>query len=1360
MATSKASRRAMAHESDDRGSLEGSRVADSPNASPSSSAPLSYIQRQMWLHQFLAPDVPIYNEPITIHRHGPLDAEVLRRCLVEIVRRHESWRTRFQLVDGEPQQVVGPPPDDLELPSVDLRPHRSRSREAEAVRIATEHARQLFDVARGPLFRGLLVRLDDDEARLYLTLHHMIFDGVSTYNVLLPELTTLYEAFSHGKPSPLPDLPRQYADFARWQRCEVEGIPREELEYWRRQLAGAPAAIDLPFDHQRPPAQTFRGGMVQCRLSDDLLGRLRALAVRERVTLFVLLLASFQVLLRRYGAQDDIVVATVSGDRKRVEFEPLLGCFLNPLVLRTDVSGNPDFRELLLRTRNVTLDALSHDRLPFEVLVRELAPPRDPSLNPLYQILFSVMPPMPPLAPGWELTQFDLETGAAKFDLYVELDARAKEFLGRFMFNPDLFERSTVERLAGSWRTLLEGIVRDPDRTIWQLPVIDEAERGRSAAVARRARSRPGTSAGAGHEADTIVSRFEAVARERGERLAVSARGGERTYAELNALANCVAHGLDASLPPRSERVALYLTQDARMLEGVLGVLKTGRAYVPLDPAQPPARVAGMLRHSRADALLTCRDHAEAAIELAGREIPSFVVDDLERGDASNLDRSIASSDVAYLLYTSGSTGSPKAAVQVHRNVLHFARVYADALELTERDRLTLVSSYAFDAAVVDMFSALLTGAALHPVDLVQKGFTGLAEVLADAQISVYHSVPTVFRQFDRSLPEGERFPSVRRVVLGGEEVLGSDFEAFHRRFGSDAVFVNLAGQAESSINSLGFTPWNAEAALNRISLGYPVEDTDLILLGPDGRPTELYGEIGVRSRYVALGYWQEPERTAEVFLPGSPDDDARTYRSGDLARALPDGRLEFAGRVDLQTKIAGVRIEPQEIEAHLRRHEGIRDCAVAVRQDSAGERRLVGYLVASERRRAPDEELRGQLRQHLPAYMIPNAFVWLDRLPLTSSNKVDRRALPAPAADTPAVRTAPRDDVERRLAALWEDVLERQPIGIHDEFFDLGGHSLLAVRLFDRIHREFGLRMPLSLLLTGATVEQLATAIRTGHDLPRDDVIPVQPRGRRRPLFVVAGTGSQNLYLRNLANRLGRDQPMYALHQPPANRSVPELARNYLIGLRRIQPKGPYDLVGYSFGGVVAFEIAQQLLAGGDRVGLLALIDSAYPDPSARPARSGARALLRLALKRMWTLRRLGLRTVAASLFAFLQIARAESVATARMRVALQLRAQARGVSEDHVAWVQSDARAFADYRPAPYPGQLTFFWAEESPRDVGDTRLRWKEVALGGFDLRPLPGTHWTAFEEPFVEFTAGALSDALAQVRTGTGARGADG
>ncbi len=541
------------------------------------------------------------------------------------------------------------------------------------------------------------------------------------------------------------------------------------------------------------------------------------------------------------------------------------------------------------------------------------------------------------------------------------------------------------------------------------------------------------------------------------------------------------------------------------------------------------------------------------------------------------------------------------------------------------------------------MFSALLTGAALHPVDLVQKGFTGLAEVLADAQISVYHSVPTVFRQFDRSLPEGERFPSVSRVVLGGEEVLGSDFEAFHRRFGSDAVLVNLAGQAESSINSLGFTPWNAEAARNRVSLGCPVEDTDLILLGPDGRPTELYGEIGVRSRYVALGYWQEPERTAEVFLPSSANDDARTYRSGDLARALPDGTLEFAGRVDLQTKIAGVRIEPQEIEAHLRRHEGIRDCAVAVRQDSAAERRLVGYLVASERAaRAPDEELRGHLRQHLPAYMIPDAFVWLDRLPLTSSNKVDRRALRAPAADTPAVRTPPRDDVERRLAALWEDVLERQPIGIHDEFFELGGHSLLAVRLFDRIDREFGLRMPLSLLLTGATVEHVATAIRAGHDLPRDDVIPVQPRGRRRPLFVVAGTGSQNLYLRNLANRLGRDQPMYALHQPPANRSVPELARNYLIGLRRIQPKGPYDLVGYSFGGVVAFEIAQQLLAGGDRVGVLALIDSAYPDPSARPARSGARALLRLALKRMWTLRRLGLRTVAASLFAFLRIARA----------------------------------------------------------------------------------------------------------------------
>ena len=448
----------------------------------------------MWLHQFLAPDVPIYNEPITIHRHGPLDAEVLRRCLVEIVRRHESWRTTFQLVDGEPQQVVGPPPDDLELPSVDLRPHRSRSREAEALRIATEHARQLFDVSRGPLFRGLLVRLDDDEARLYLTLHHMIFDGVSTYNVLLPELTSLYDAFSQGKPSPLPDLPRQYADFACWQQCEVEGIPSEELELLAPAARGRPGgdrpALRPPAPSQRRP---FRGGMVQFRLQDELLGRLRALALRERVTLFVLLLASFQVLLRRYGAQDDLVLGTVSGDRKRVEFERLLGCFLNPLVLRTDVSGNPYFRELLLRTRNVTLDALSHDRLPFELLVRELAPPRDPSRQPAL--------PGPLLGRAADAASLPAGTNADRpGDGRCEVRPLRRTRRARERAARPLHVQPGPLRAIRQWsgsrvrgRTLLEGIVDDPRTPIWQLPVIDDAERGRSAAVARGgARTPPG----------------------------------------------------------------------------------------------------------------------------------------------------------------------------------------------------------------------------------------------------------------------------------------------------------------------------------------------------------------------------------------------------------------------------------------------------------------------------------------------------------------------------------------------------------------------------------------------------------------------------------------------------------------------------------------------------------------------------------------------------------------------------------------------------------------------------------------------------------------------------------------------------
>ena len=1363
MATSDTSRRGLEPRAllDQHDVPEETRIA----GRPSGPAPLSYIQRQMWLHQLLAPDVPLYNEPITIHRHGALDISVLRRCLAEIVRRHEAWRTTFEVIGGEPKQVVGAPPD-IELQSIDLRRYPAEVRETEALRLATDDARQPFDLTRGPLFRGLVVRLDDAEYRLYLTLHHMIFDGVSTYNVLLPELTTLYEAFINGQPSPLAQLPAQYADFAWWQQDETARIADRDLAYWRRQLAGAPAVIDLPTDRPRPAVQTFRGGMVAFNLCKELVDRLRAVAVANRVTLFMLLLASFQVLLRRYGAQEDIVVGTVSGDRKRTEFEGLLGCFLNPVVLRTDLSGNPAFRDLLAQVRDVTLDALSHDGVPFELLVRELAPQRDLSRNLLYQVLFSVEPPMPPLAPGWELTQIDLETGAAKFDLYLELDARNTGLLGRFMFNTEIFERATVQRLSTSWETLLQGIAHDPGRAIWQLAVIGADERARSAPKAgdRPARG-PEIAESTADVAKSIPERFEAIALDRGKHLAARAGDGDWTYDDLNAFANRVGRALDTALRPDNERVALHLAHDGRMLGGLLGVLKTGRAYVPLDPRDPATRTAAMVRHSQASALLTCREHADRAQQIAGRELPIFVVDELgAEGERENLERQIPPDAIAYLLYTSGSTGAPKAVIQTQRNVLHFIRSYTNALHVSAQDRLTLLSSYGFDAAVVDIFAALLTGASLHPIDLRSEGFTGLATAISGDGITIYHSVPTVFRHFEASLRDSQRFPNVRTVVLGGEEALRTDFEAFRRRFSRDAIFVNLAGQAESSLNSLSFVAWDADITRERISMGYPVKETELVLLGPDGAPTELYGEIGVRSSHVALGYWREPDLSATAFRQDSERVDRRIYRSGDLARALPDGTLEFAGRIDLQTKVAGARIEPQEIESHLIRHAGIRDCAVAVRPDSIGDPRLVAYLVAPDGAHTSDEELRAYLQHLLPAYMVPGIFMWLDRIPLTASNKIDRHALPAPPTEPRAVAiSSPRDDLERRLVAIWEAVLGRRPIGISDDFFELGGHSLLAVSLFDRIRRELGLQLPLSALLEDPTVERLAARIRDKHGLDGSGVVAVQPKGTRRPLFIVPGVGSRIFYLRNLARHLGSDQPLYALHQAPSRhagdtgRRMENLARHYVAALREVQPQGPYDLVGFSFGGPVAYEVAQQLIASGETVGLLALIDSRHPAQPLPALGFHPRFVPRRVANQIRIVRRLGLRSGAAYLQRRLRIARINSLAGLREVLEPRLPARlARGVRDPALqaerAGLAADGRALNLYRPRPYPGRLTFLWAEHNQRPpaVYDTRQGWGEMALGGLDVRPIPGSHLTVLEEPLAQVTSGVLADALAASR----------
>lgn len=1313
---------------------------------PGALVPLSYGQQLLWLHGQLAPELPVYNEPITVHRLGPLDVPALEASLTEVLRRHEAWRTTFVMVDGQPMQKVQPNPS-LKLPVVDLRHLPREEREAEALRLASEDARRPFDLAQGPLLRAMLVRLNESEHRLFLTLHHIIFDGVSTYHVFLPELTGLYEAYRSGLPSPLPEPALQYGDYACWQRQAV--VPAHQMAYWREQLRDAPD-LELPSDRPRPPVQTLRGAMQPLALSRDLSEGLRALSRRLGATLFMTLLTSFKLLLHRHTGQTDLVIGTVTAGRSRPELQGLLGFFLNPLLLRSDLSGDPTFPELLLRVREVTLQALANEDVPFELLVKELHPRRASSGNPLYQALFSLEPPMPRLPAGWDLTQNDVETGSAKLDLYLELDDRPAGIVGRFMYNTDLFERSTIARLLAHWTTLLTGIVADPDRRISQLPMLPEAERRELAARRNLLEPRdPFVRFETGPGEDTICARFEAVAAAHATDLAVKTARGEWTYDALARASNQVARALLRLRGEGEERVALLFDHDALMVAGVLGTLKAGKTYVPLDPLYPRERTRHVLRDSQASVLLTTRARHALAGELAAGVLPILGIDELDlAAPADGVALRVRPDTPAYILYTSGSTGLPKGVVQTHGNVLRFIASYTNALHLHPGDRLSLISSYSFDAAVIDVFAALLNGATLCPLGVRGEEIDELPRELASLGVTVYHSTPTVYRYLASALAGPRALPRVRLVVLGGEEVLKTDLEAFRKLFSPATLFVNLAGQTESSLNLLHILDKASAVERASVSLGFPVQDTEIVLLSERGEPTELCGEIGVKSRQLALGYWGQPELTRRAFLPADAAG-RRTYRTGDRGRLLPDGSLEFLGRTDFQVKVRGVRVELPEIEAALLRHPEVKAAAVAAWPIRPGEKRLAAYWVAKGGATLSSVELRDFVRQTLPEPMVPSTFLPLDALPQTPSGKLDRRALPIPDAgllEAAHPRLAPRDDLETQLVRVWERVLGIEGVGVDDDFFDLGGHSLLAVRLFGEIEKGLGVRIPLATLFEAPTIERQAAILRLRRGPATwSSLVPLQPGGRLPPFFGVHGHSGEVLFYRDLSRCLGPNQPFFALQAQglggaPSQRSIEAMATHYIEAIRAVQPVGPYRIGGYCMGAFVAFEMGQQLRAQGEEVAVLALFVGYPSEPRERPLLARGAGIARRLSARLGQASALHGKAKMACLMKAARDA-ANAVAAAGRSGSWRLAYGLLGDAPEVPSWLlrnvgEMNLQAARSYRPRLYPGRITVFLSGDPPPGVClDPATDLDGLVPRELEVLRVPGTTDTMMKEPHV-------------------------
>jgi len=1035
--------------------------------------PLSFGQQQIWFLEQLTPDSLVHNECVTIHLPGPLDEAVLEQSFNEIILRHEAWRTSFPILDGQPIQMIHPP-SVLTLPKVDLRYLPEAKREAEALRLATEDARILFDLAQGPLLRATLIRSGDAEHRLFLTLHQSIFDGISLYQVFLPELRALYEAFSSGKPSPLPDLPIQYADFAAWQQQWLRGsVLDDQLAYWKEHLAGAPAALELPTNRPRSPVQTHRGSMRPFALDKRLTDALKALSRQEGVTLFMVLLAALNTLLYRYTGQDDLLIGTSTAGRKHLEVQKLMGYFLNTVVLRTSLSGNPSFHDLLLRVREVTNSAFAHEDVPFQYLVKILHPERNLGQNPLFQVMLTLEPPLPVLPSGWTLTQMDIETNTAKFDLYLELDDRPEGLIGRFEYSTDLFDATTIDRMVGHWQTLLEGIVADPERHLSELPLLTEAERHQL--LVEWNATQTGYPMG-----KSIHQLFEAQVECTPDTLAVFFKDRQLTYRELNQRANQLAHHLQQLGVGPEVLVGLCIERSLEMVVGILGILKAGGAYVPLDPTYPQDRLAFMLQDARVSVLLTQQRLAEG---LPRHTAHTICLDlDWER-IAQECDQNLISSatpeNLAYVIYTSGSTGRPKGVAIEHRSTVALTNWAMSIFTPEDLAGVLASTSICFDLSAFEIFVPLCSGGTV----ILAENVLCLPHLATSKQVTLINTVPSAMAELLRS---GSLPASVSTVNLAGESLLNTLVQQIYQHDTVQRVF-NLYGPTEDTTYS-AYTL--VEKGEREPSIGRPIANSQVYILDSHLQPVPIgvMGELYLGGEGLARGYLNRPELTAERFIPNpfSQQPRARLYKTGDLARYLSNGNIEFLGRIDHQVKIRGFRIELEEIETILRQHPGVRETVVEAREDTHGDKCLVAYVIQAQGQRPTNESLRSFLKEKLPEHIIPSSFVLLDTLPLTSNGKIDRCALQAPDPIRSTAKesfVAPTLPLHHQLIQIWEDLLGVRPIGIRDNFFDLGGHSLLVARMVNRIEQVCGKKIPLATLFTRATIERLTSALQGQED-------------------------------------------------------------------------------------------------------------------------------------------------------------------------------------------------------------------------------------------------------------------------------------
>jgi amino acid adenylation domain-containing protein len=1312
-------------------------------------APASDSQSRIWHVDQFAPDSAAYNITVAIRFTGTLDRAALRMSLDRLVERHESLRTTITNDGGQPAQVIASTLR-LELPEFDLTSEPEERRIDLARELLREEGRRPFDLSRGPLLRLLLLRLNHRDHVLLLCMHHLISDQWSL-GVVAREISSSYNALRTGD-APALDLPSvQYGDYAVWQnrRLAPERL-QENLVYWKRQLAGMrPAAIQT--DRPRPAVQTFRGAHQTLVLSRELIEKLRKIALDENASLYMVFLAAFKMLLSRYAGGEDVAVGSPVAGRTQVEWEGVIGTFINILVLRTDLSGNPSLRQIVQRVREVVFDAFTHQEMPFQRLVDELAPSRDASRLPLIDILFNFQ--NTPVGKiefddiSW--APFELDQWASQLDLSVTIDPEVTRKI-YLSYNTDLYDNETVARVLRHYEKILEALAADAKQSLATLAPLGIGTEG------------SGDDNRLIYPEACLHELFEAQAARTPDAVALAYEDRQLTYRELNEQANRAARRLRAIGVGPEDLVAICVERSPELVAALLAILKAGGAYVPIDPAYPKDRIAFVLEDSAATALVTEKCLRE---RLPGNDLPVLWLNEIfvnePQESAANLEPLTGPDDLAYVISTSGSTGKPKGVQIPHRALVSFLYSMKARPGIGPEDILLSVTTISFDIAALELFLPLISGARVVIVSR-ETAADGreLARQLEASGASVMQGTPTTWRMM---VEAGWNGAQDFKVICGGESWPLTLAKELCARNGS---VWNLYGPTETTVWS---SIWPVEPGCERISIGRPIHNTQIHILDSNGLPLPVGvpGEIYIGGEGVARGYLNRPDLTAEKFVPnpfGAPS--SRLYRTGDVGRYLADGNIEFIGRVDNQVKVRGFRIELGEIEAVLSEHEAVSAAAVVVREDGDA-KRMVAYVVASVGRSLTEKDLVEYAKQKLPSSMVPSAFVFLESLPLTPNGKIDRRALPRVEKYTPVSDSAaaPGDRLEFELTHLWSKCLGVSSVGLRDNFFELGGNSLLASRLIALIEKQFGKKIPLVDFFGASTVEGVAAFLRQcGCSLRWSSLVPIQPRGLKPPFFWVHGDASNFV----LPRYLGEDQPLFGfIHQghdgsKARYTTVESIAAHYLEELCGAEPAGPYFLGGYSFGGLVAFEMARQLSVQGKEVGLLVLLEPSSPAVSDGAAAIGSPRII-------------GDRNESAvgsySRGDVIDLLDWQNALYAMNRIAIKghrilgtgrlVKSAKRGMSKlfdsfgeripaslrsTYILDVYMLARRA--YQVSPYAGPVVFFNTSAGV----ESHAVWSRLVHGDYEVHLVSGNHMDLIREPQVSEWAGTLSAFLLERHKG--------